>query len=512
MDATITQLLAAKAPVSALQDKITSLRIAVDSKRTVEEVRELRTQEALYPLDPLVSLLSNPDLADAVTAVFLKLLVSVDFSELVQYEALVLSGLQDASPDVRRLSLDAIRTCVHSKEIARVFKVTRLWPAVLQCLEFHDTAVAVFAIHMISHIIELATPESALDAPTTELLGTLLQSTNGKFRTFELLAQVSAGSDSSFEIIEKAGLFNSLIQNLYHHDILERLNILEILAMLLEVEDGFTFLDRTGVIESMCQSLDKMDVLEQDDETTRTLFHCALLKFMGKIPLAQDFDLEAAQKTYFLADRLGRELGHENVEIKEAAIIGVGNFGSDPRGLRLLANPINSSLWIGRFGRNSPSSALEEFSSIYRRAVGSEKVVAMMSFACILSSRSDEGEQITEDLFNMLGNPLKDLLKSATSPIEELRTISYSILRGIASKKWGAQRMTESDVASLILDRRETRSKLDKEWRYTVIEQWDSTLRSASISADGSLRDRMAKYIREGPFYVPQEVQVATMV
>ena len=139
-------------------------------------------------------------------------------------------------------------------------------------------------------------------------------------------------------------------------------------------------------------------------------------------------------------------------------------------------------------------------------------------FLLIFSSPSPQITTILLSLYVSLSStPLPTFLSLSSSALSEVRFAIFSIFVALSKHSFSRHdflRSTHSrGLLDFVLNRTTEKSKAGKEWKFSVVEAlWKNQEESDEgweWEGGARVRDRLLKYIREGPFYVHPEVAVA---
>ncbi|RUS30362.1 proteasome non-ATPase 26S subunit-domain-containing protein, partial [Jimgerdemannia flammicorona] len=241
-------------------------------------------------------------------------------------------------------------------------------------------------------------------------------------------------SAEAFERTEAAGLLDGVVGEIKSHDLLVKLNAMEMIAQLAITQSGYTFLERSGVIGELAEVLRA----EDDADVAVTLVKCAALKFFGALAGVEDVDFAAVQESHAVFKQITLHLDSRNMEVKITTLAVVGLIGSTPRGLRLLHE------------QKATPRLLDAFVGAYRPAVGDVRIAALQALSHLLRGGeyvTPEISDITESLYRELrGNPttIDSLLTHAKSPVEDLRVAAFSVIEAVAGHPWGRKELAGS--------------------------------------------------------------------
>ena len=104
---------------------------------------------------------------------------------------------------------------------------------------------------------------------------------------------------------------------------------------------------------------------------------------------------------------------------------------------------------------------------------------------------------------------MKELMKDATSILEEISVVAHSILNGILSYAWGIQQLLiVPELSKFVLQRQARSSTLVKEWKFSLVV---TILRHAVTPTilDEAYIKSLNKYKSQGAFYIEESPMIA---
>ncbi|RKO84522.1 26S proteasome non-ATPase regulatory subunit 5, partial [Blyttiomyces helicus] len=404
--------------------------------------------------------------------------IEVDVLAPSRRQPLLLAGFDHPSALVRELVLTALDKAPESEEGVVALAASPILQAAIASLDHESMKVAV---HVASILVKLSrTPAglaAALNPSSTATFHQLLMSDDEtiKLRVHDAVAQIATLSDAAFDGVRRAGLLGSLVEDLEGTDLLAKINLVALFGKLVESPSGAQFLERSGTLGQLSNLMASSSPAD-DIDTVLTV--CAAVKFFGRFavtqmpigspqpPSYQPALLASLSGSYNVLPGICTLLESDRVELREEALIAVGNLGSTPTGLRLL---------------DSEAALLNGFVDAFRAAAGPLRVSGFRSLACFLAASSvslllarslcsdspdDDVSSITERVYRELGGRtafLKELMQHAKSAFEENRIAAYAVIKGLALHPWGVTEMASSaEFISFLLDRAMDPSRIGK--------------------------------------------------
>ncbi|KAJ3299403.1 hypothetical protein HK104_009005 [Borealophlyctis nickersoniae] len=389
--ATITAAAGGNVGSKDVVSSLTTLNVALEG-RNAAQVLAFTEQHPLSPeqLAMLMPALEDEHSVNLVCRVLEKLLVPLNYQAVQErFQPLLLAGFDDPNASVRKLVLSAVSKAAQSEDAVLLLVASDVFPALLECLSFADIEVGEITARILVEVAKYHTGFQALFGDTS--VSILSQLTGGddvvKFRVYDLVARVSSTSDEALGLAQRSGLLQLMIEDLESDDILTALNIIELFSKLIETDVGLSFLETAGVLPQLVSVLQE----EAVDDVSAVLYRCGVIKFFGRLAVHQPEALKSAQGKYNIFGLLDRQLESPSRELKEAALVAIGNIGSTCTGLRSL---------------DAQNALLASFTDTYRSSAGPTKIIAMQSLSYLLGvseAPDNEISSITNRIYTGLG-------------------------------------------------------------------------------------------------------------
>ena len=240
-------LLAGHNVLPALQSLNTLLEVA-HSRSDVLEVASVVTPQLLFRC--LNAAHGDDDLIGPCCAVMDKIFSSMSPVEVANYCQYVELGLQHASPEVRKVSLQALKRNSHSDAVRAVVLAPTMLHLVTQVVGDDSLECARLATDVFLAVV--AAPQQ-LDVKLKEaflidLAGLMAESDTVRYRVYDLIVTLALRDDEAFTFVQSTHLLHKLVGELELDDILVKLNCIELLMSLLDSLSGFAFLKATNVL------------------------------------------------------------------------------------------------------------------------------------------------------------------------------------------------------------------------------------------------------------------------
>lgn len=337
-------------------------------------------------------------------------------------------------------------------------------------------------------------------------------------RFYELFAQISSLSDTSFELIHKLKLLDPIIGLINTDDILMQMNGLYLLDFVSKTQKGFDVLMSLNAIPILVQLAGIQDNNADPilgEESMRVV--CSMIARWNPVSISEKESVQDAIINE-MTKRLDVNGGGNDKKIAAADIL--GNFAA--------SNPPYSLEYL--ITKHKPAvKALIAFS----RKTGEEpKVSGFLSLAKILSGGSMiefhipseydmknwKGRMVHEEAKRVISTSLLEqmfeeyagisyvdyLIESySTAPFETVRSSALSCLRMLAGQDdgWGVRMIfSSSKTQEQLFDRDlELISKQVKEWRFSVVQAIAANPHSRDVLGDLRM-ESILKFLKSGPF------------
>jgi len=105
------------------------------------------------------------------------------------------------------------------------------------------------------------------------------------------------------------------------------------------------------------------------------------------------------------------------------------------------------------------------------------------------------------------------LLIFLPSPFAELKSAVYDCFNGLAAHFWGFKLLLETPgFYQFILTRNTEELKEVKEWKFTIVQTMNETLKKDKSLLDVTRRKEIELFLKDGVFFVPTEnaMQIST--
>ncbi|KAG2216048.1 hypothetical protein INT45_001560 [Circinella minor] len=485
---------------SSIQDKINALSsfshslydVDIDQAQSIFETIPLSNFYMLFGIAEGSN--EEEELNKVTCQVIQKLLQPFTFDIIHSDEnnmTFLLQGLNHFSSDIRYLSLIQVEKCLNST-IQTMDQVahSNLFTFLLTTIAFRETQTANKAVDITSKIGSKF-PKVIFSDNSSFIQNLLTINETVRFRVYELIVRVAGSSNQAFELAENSGLLNGFINEIQSTDTLVALNAIEILRQIAITPNGFTFLEKSKLLDYLISSID----IQDNNDTTIILKKSAIFLLLGQLAQNEEIQFEPIEQKYHYLEKLQQHLDndHTNKEILISVIGSIGLIGSNKEGLYLLHN----------------TPLLDTFFDMFQTSSGDMKAEFLLSLTKLMSVRGEDPavEQMTRQIYEgMNGRPttLDNLIQIAKQPVENIRIAAFSCIKSIASHLWGRQEMVRNEpILGYLVDRTTEHSLEGQRWKYDIIE----TLITANDAQEtlGEHYRILRTFIRQGPYYQSTE-------
>jgi len=302
------------------------------------------------------------------------------------------------------------------------------------------------------------------------------------------------------------GLLQSLCSELFGtEDFLLQLNVLEMLVDLSQSDHGLAYLGETGVLSKVDNMLNQVS-----SSPYAPMLMPGFVKFFGRVAqkMPDRFVEDYPNFTQTLSVMLGNE-GDD--DLRTLALETLGFIATTRAGKRKLNDmghlDIHSSLTRLLF-RGTPDQKIKALSTIANILQGPDyPETPAENFYQALNLRAGETNNRAELSNNVMMDLLFDFIKQPFADAEP--KVAYQVLVAMADKDWGLTKIaSHPGMVEYLLDRSQLQSKEMKDARFELNKTLADNPAAAQVFQPQNHR-KMQQYVREGPYYVDAQVQVA---
>nr|ADD38948.1 26S proteasome non-ATPase regulatory subunit 5 [Lepeophtheirus salmonis] len=317
-----------------------------------------------------------------------------------------------------------------------------------------------------------------------------------QLRVYDFFVKVSSMSQELLNRVVETGILNSLLKMAYSEDILVKLNGLELLGDLARTSQGYQFIVKDSGISS------KLDELLDVDNALCDIVLPGILKFFGNLAYIDPNIVLLNHPKFINTLNCGLKFADSNNPTYRACIETLGIIAKTQDGRNAIDDKFNVV------------AILQPLTLDIRNGKSDVRAISMEIFADFVNS----GSSVQRNWFMTLGENSTDnsagqvLFQMIKLPFEELQGAAYSILWTISQYEWGVHVISECPgFIEYILNRESGNFKVIKERKCDVIA---NILKSSDsnnlVNIFGTPNViKMKQYVRDGPFYIRTEVNVA---
>ncbi|RKO99971.1 hypothetical protein CXG81DRAFT_27289 [Caulochytrium protostelioides] len=258
------------------------------------------------------------------------------------------------------------------------------------------TLATAFLVHLVAETLardpDDPRPAATLLAPAhVAQLAQYSQNDVARFRVYDLAAQLAALSPAMQRAVDATGLLDGIVNDVAADDALVALTGLELLKTMVD-QGRHAFLLVPGLLDSLLARLPTLDAARliepaepADMDGTDALLCAGIWKLFGYIAAHEPTVFSDLVARFDLMPRLLATLyaGQPWNTLPQAAIVAVGNIGTDALGWVLLMRPVPVPHAVG--SPLPPRSVLDGFLDITENGVGDVKVLALQTHGCLLN-------------------------------------------------------------------------------------------------------------------------------
>ncbi|XP_077865343.1 26S proteasome non-ATPase regulatory subunit 5-like [Saccoglossus kowalevskii] len=481
----------------------------------VATLEELRTALGLlHPrdLDDVVPNLSlqilfqcmqekNRDEAELSKEILKRLFAASDpCSVITQYKDEIYSGIKSESVQMKELCLLQVYRCASTEKGRQELLQSSLDILYLcvQCLADKEISVGKEAGRVLKCLGESqAGLEFLFQGNLLDKMKSLMKIDDViRYRVYEVAVDIFLTSPQAIVYGSNSGIITQLISELERDDILIQMNCIEMLSTIASCQHGLQYLDQQGIVGKV----ESIMVAAESDPLVGFLMP-GLIKFFGSI--ARYEPSEVFEKHPLFVRTVFTLLTSSDLTQKGVAIDTVGIVGSTVAG----------KLVLHKQGKNM-IDCMRVMGSLVQQPPTEMRIRTLESIAALLHVKKAEQ---TEDILSLTerwfleisSKPMDTMFGLCNQPFGEIRGGAFLVLQSIGNQPWGQRQMNDyPGFTEYILDRSTESEKLGKELKFDIVKVLVESPTTADIFGRPYLL-RLKEYLREGPFYVKVQSEVA---
>ncbi|KAH8387000.1 hypothetical protein KR093_004026, partial [Drosophila rubida] len=362
---------------------------------------------------------------------------------------------------------------------------------VLDELQQQETRASGLVMQILDvQLLQWLTDSQVLD----QLVNLLQQNDVTRCRVYELGVMLAKHSPAALEAVEFI-LDAALTELLGSSDVLLMCSVMEILVPLAEQNHGLSFMERRGVLETIGKHVENY----REGSINSTLLLPGIMKFFGKVAVVQP--QKVIQGYPYLLNCLVQLLMSDELDML-------------PIGMETMANLLSSTQGKTLLQTQLPSQLPQLFAKYGEYLVHSAPPLKLRLLESLDVIYTTDGKPSNE-IISLLGGwyetiagglQIDHLLKLINTPFADLQIAALGYLKTICQFDWGVKAVQETAGAiEFLLSRQQQLDNNVKYLKWQVME-----LLSVSAAFSPSEIVRFTAYVKEGPYYVPTQVNIAT--
>ncbi|XP_063984256.1 26S proteasome non-ATPase regulatory subunit 5 [Diachasmimorpha longicaudata] len=315
------------------------------------------------------------------------------------------------------------------------------------------------------------------------------------FRVYEVIVDIASSSEKGLEASVNSGFLTSLLEVLDSPDVLLQLNALEAMTELASNEGGLSYLEERDVLKKMADKIAKAN-----ENPLSNVLIPGLMKFFGYV--AKNRPSETFAKYPAVIYPLFEIIEGDDFVLLTNALDTLGNIAVMADGKYALES----------LGDVMPRM-MKRIGEIIDKLPTELRLSGLDNLALIIhvdkSKQDNRILSLTKCWFDMLHcEPLKLIANLCKQPFPDIKFASMQVLQEVASQEWGQQYIaTMPGLIEFLLDRNTETFSCCKDIKYKIVKN----LGDATLDIfDSSTLQRLQLFIREGPFHMYFDTEVAT--
>lgn len=469
--------------------------LVVNSEKSV--LSDIAQNVSLHPIFEYLQDASAQE-KEVICIVAYELLKQIEPAQLLKvYGNSINTLLTNTAHEVKEISLKLLEICVTENTIEYLTsKQSSLLVDAAECLASSERSTAQCAISVFTKLGSQPSGVRVLySSPLLKKFQEVMSvNDTSRFRVYEIVVAVSKISAENLAIADSNGLLKNLMCEIYSSDILIQLNALEIFSNLVTSNHGLNYLLEYTLVQELVDKL-----LKVKEEPLSLMLLPGLIEFFGNVCVQQP---EQFAKDYpQVINLLFNSLDTSDVTLLGVIISTVGKIGSSCSGRLILME----SEELMKIFFNKISQLLKSRNDL--------TITAMNSLCELLKSINGDPScnDIAQKWLDFMGtDSFHAIIGLAKLPFPEFRLSAFSFLKAITTHLWGTIKLYNSPgMVEFLLDRSSEFNKDCKQMKYEVVCNMVSCP-NAEHTINPELLLSLKEFVREGPFFVPVQVEMAT--
>ncbi|XP_034102190.1 26S proteasome non-ATPase regulatory subunit 5 [Drosophila albomicans] len=324
------------------------------------------------------------------------------------------------------------------------------------------------------------------------LVNLLKQNEVVRCRVYELGVQLARKSPHDLSVVEF--ILDAALAEVSSDDVLLVSSVMEILVQLAEQNHGLSYMERRGVLEIISKQVENYR-----DSPLSNLMLPGIMKFFGKVAAVQP--QKVIQGYPDMLSCLFQLLLSEENPMLPIAMDTLANLLCTLQGKTLMQSQLQPVL----------AKVFGAYGEYLQRLPPPLKIRLLESLESIFFPHSNPSNELISLLggwYEIIagGQQIDHLMKLLNTPFADLQVTALAFLNKICEYDWGVKAVQQTAGAiEFLLSRQQQLDREVKLIKWLVVEK-------LSLSAELSPSDivRFTAYVKEGPDYMPTEVNIAT--
>ncbi|XP_069676869.1 26S proteasome non-ATPase regulatory subunit 5 isoform X3 [Periplaneta americana] len=416
-----------------------------------------------------------------------------------QYEEALKRALRHPVPCVKQFVLKELQRAVSDDSLMqRLYHQESLILSMITCVRHEDMSVANSAVTL---LVKFGSSQLGLHVLYSDSVVACLKETMAerdviRFRVYEVVVELSVHTEAGLQKGHISGLLPALIAELSGEDVLLQMNALELLTKLALCEHGLQYLQQQGVLNALANRATTIN-----DDPLASLTLPGLIKFFGNVTQSRPKEVFAEYPN--IVTTLFETFDSPDLVLLGVAMETVGYIGTSVEGKYML-DSLDDTM----------DQTMKKLAHKISNLPTELRVRAMNTVANLLQLKlPDQNSQslaITKSWFEKMAvNPMELIMSVCRQPFTELRLAGMQVLQVLAEQQWGQECINSTPgLIEFLLDRSIETNKLCKDAKFEVVKTVVESP-TAGTTFDTVTLLRFREYVREGPFFVEAQTEVA---
>ncbi|XP_057664519.1 26S proteasome non-ATPase regulatory subunit 5-like [Diorhabda carinulata] len=437
---------------------------------------------------------SNPEQIDLACEVLTLCMNNLTIGKTTnKYDVPLERSLHHPYSSVKIMALTEVWRNISKEEgLINVCKRISLLNSVIHCIGDSDLAVAKEAIKITVNIglSDLGLKTLVSQDVIKEIHEVMSVNELTRLRVYEVVVDIAKESESNLDTLKSTGIVTQILEEVNTHDILLKMNIVELLTQLGLSSHGYNYLDQNGILSKLFSLID-----DSNDPLSVQFCEPGILRFFGN--MAHWKPMELLSKYPKIFDRLFSNLESSDLIIVGISLETLGVIGRTNQGKCALQSTGNKITYA--------------IKTIMKLISSYPTDVKLRALTCIenllrVSDIQSNVSQITRKWFTLLNDdPMDVIVRYAKNPFTEIKLSGLGILQAMSIQQWGQEEIRNCPgLVEYLLDRNVETVKECKEMKYEIVKG----LVTSTVFEENMLK-RLTDYVKQGPFHVEAVTEIA---